>query len=226
MVSQLLTLDDRTTQQGDYRAEDLLCVYEHIKDRVRHVSGSPHLTLYDTAWHMNLDIPDMTAEELIFIWETAGTNFTWIEGRDEDKWKLNDASRVLRKVRVAQNTLRLGAWQRTKGRGTEQQVWSKLNELGPTKLQVLANLLGMDKNRVSKALKRLAARGYAQKDIRTWSVLKTLPGYNPIQLDLHSTRIPNRKSILLHQDPLLGIPVQEYQVRCEPASHRFGRGAD
>lgn len=186
----LVTIATSPQVDAGFRRRELSEAYGHVRGRVRRVPREPFVTLYDLAWHMNLYTPDITPEELDEVWELDGCDFTWLDNRNAKKWRLVDAARVLRKARAQQNTLRLGAYQRSRGRDSERTLWLTVKPLGrPVTLKEAAQLTSASKSATTKRFQRLEKAGYARKDGALWALLgDTAPGREPIRIDLHIHR--------------------------------------
>jgi hypothetical protein len=156
-------------------------VLQHVLPLCRRIVNEPHVFLYDVVWHVDNHVPDLKPEEVVDLWEQAGMWFTWLEGRDEEAWKLKDAGRVLRKVRGAKNTLRMAHAKRNKGRASGQELWWALKR--PMSLTDLSRVLEWQKPKTLKALRRLETQGFVTHEGKAWKrVSEEIP--------------PNRESLL------------------------------
>lgn len=187
-----------------FRERALVDAYGHVKGRVRRVPLKPYLTTYGLGWHMNLFMSDITAEELVEVWERDGCEFSWLKGHDVEKWKLTDAARVLRKVRGQQNTLRLASHQRAKGRDAERHLWNAVKFLDrQVTLTEVAKLTLSTKSATIKRLHRLKEAGYAEQNGKLWVMLgDAAPGREPIFLDLHVRNRPVRQRAIRQKFPI------------------------
>jgi hypothetical protein len=172
-----------------FRRQDLWTVLQQVLSLCRHVSGEPHLFIYDVVWHVDNHVPDLTPSEVVDLWELAGTQFTWLDGRtDEETWKLKDAGRVLRKVRGAKNTMHMARAKRDQGLLSGRELWWALEH--PLDLTPLSQVLGWQKPKTLKALRRLEGQGFVIHEGKAWKrVGEDLPpDHEPLPLHQHRSR--------------------------------------
>jgi hypothetical protein len=171
------------------RRQDLWTVLQHVLPLCRRIRDEPHLFTYDVVWHVDNHVRDLTPEEVVILWELAETQFSWLDGRsDTETWKLKDAGRVLRKVRGAKNTMRMAHAKRDRGLLSGRELWWALEH--PLDLTPLSQVLGWQKPKTLKALRRLEGQGFVIHEGKAWKrVGEDLPpDHEPLPLHQHRSR--------------------------------------